>query len=138
MHRKRMCRVLAAALAAAGVVAVSASADAAGGTQLNVGRICVATPCVSTFPAGEPFFVRHGFTDEARSILVDPSTRYELSVDGVAVPSAIELDVVGDSTAKYNVSSFRFGMTGTHVFVGCWYHLGALDACAQRTVTFVS
>jgi hypothetical protein len=123
------CAVLAAPVAA-GTIPTT-------GSPLPLGQ-CVATPCVSTFPAGEPFFVRHGFTNEAVGALVDPGTRFELSVDGAPVSSAVQLDLVGAETGKLFVSNFRFGLTDVHVFVGCWYFEGALVQCGRRTVTFVS
>lgn len=103
--------------------------------------VCVASPCVSTFPAGEPFFVRHGFvadgTSEDSSALLDPQTRFDLTVDGEQVRSIIDLDWTAAHPSKRYVTNFRFGLTGVHTFVGCWYSEGTLMYCGTRTVTFV-
>jgi len=106
------------------------------GDRILVGIPCSITSCVSTYPANQPFFIEHGFVNEAKDVLVDSGTRYELSVDGEAVASALELDLNAAEPSKFNLTNFRFGMTGVHVFVGCFYYEGALVTCAQRTVTF--
>jgi hypothetical protein len=129
-------------IAAAGLVALAFAAAPAGatgipttGAQITLGN-CVASPCESTYPAGEPFFVRHGFVEETRATLVDPATRFELTLDGEQVPAALQLDVVGSETSKLYVSDFRFGLTGVHTLVGCWYGRGVLLFCGTRTITF--
>jgi len=106
------------------------------GTRILLGLPCSITACVSTFPASEPFYIASGFVNEPRDVLVDPSTRFELSVDGEPVLSIVDLDLTAAEPSKFNLSNFRFGMIGVHVFVGCWYYEGRLVACAQRTVTF--
>ena len=137
MYGLRGLTIAAAALVFA-AVAVAAPIPTTG-APITLGQ-CVASPCVSTYPAGEAFFLRHGFitdgTDADRSALLDPQTRFELTVDGHAVPSALELDVVGDPASKRYVTNFRFGMTGVHTLVGCWYAEGVLVQCGTRTITF--
>jgi hypothetical protein len=137
MPRNRFALAFAVALAAVAPLPAAAATIPTTGDALRVGLPCAAAPCTTTYPAGEPFFVRHGFVNEPVDVLVDPTTRYDLWVDGVYVPSATQLDIVGDETAKLDVRNFRFGMTGTHVFVGCWYAADVLVACARNTVTFV-
>ena len=131
--------VLAAAVAAVAVGSASAAAIPTTGAQVTLGN-CVASPCVSTYPAGEPFFIRHGFvgdgTDEDLRILLDPQTRFELTVDGQPAPAILALDPNGDPPSKRYITNFRFGMTGVHTFVGCWYAQGAVQFCGTRTVTF--
>jgi hypothetical protein len=132
-----------AALAALVLAFAAAPAGATGvpttGTPITLGN-CVASPCVSTYPAGEPFFVRHGFitdgTEADLRALLDPQTRFELTVDGQAVPAILDLEVNADPPSKGYLTNFRFGMTGVHTFVGCWYSDGALVYCGTRTVTF--
>jgi hypothetical protein len=132
-----------AALAALVLAFAAAPAGATGipttGTPITLGN-CVASPCASTYPAGEPFFVRHGFitdgTEADLRFLLDPQTRFELTVDGQLAPSALELDLDGDPPSKRYITNFRFGMTGVHTFVGCWYSEGALVYCGTRTITF--
>jgi hypothetical protein len=106
------------------------------GTRILLGLPCSVTPCVSTFPANEPFFIASGFVNEPRDVLVDPRTRFDLFVDGEAVQSTVDLDLNAAEPSKFNLSNFRFGLTGVHVFVGCWYYEGLFVTCAQRTVTF--
>ena len=80
--------------------------------------------------------VRRDGTDADLTVLLDPQTRFELTVDGQAVPSALDLDVVGEPASKRYVTNFRFGMTGVHTLVGCWYAEGVLVQCGTRTITF--
>jgi hypothetical protein len=126
--------VLAFAAAPAGATDVPTT-----GTPITLGT-CVASPCVSTYPAGEPFFVRHGFitdgTEEDFRVLLDPQTRFELTVDGQAVPATLDLDVNGSPPSKRYLTNFRFGLTGVHTLVGCWYSEGTLVYCGTRTITF--
>ena len=131
--------VLAAAVAASAVGSANAHGIPTTGTQTTLGD-CVASPCESNYPAGDPFFIRHGFitngTEEDLHVLLDPQTRFELTVDGRPVPAALALDVNSDPPSKLYVSNFGFGMTGVHTFVGCWYAEGALQYCGTRTITF--
>ena len=140
MYGLRGVTIAAAAFALAAVVGPAGAASIpTAGAPITLGQ-CVASPCVSTYPAGEAFFVRHGFitdgNDADLAFLLDPQTRFELTVDGQAVPSALELDVVGDPASKLHVTNFRFGMTGVHTLVGCWYAEGVLVQCGTRTITF--
>ena len=141
MHGLRIATISAAALAA--VAGFAASAGAYGipttGTQITLGQ-CVASPCESTYPAGEPFFISHGYvtdgSEEDLRVLLDPRTRFELTVDGQPVPALQALDVNAEPPSKLYVTNFRFGMAGVHTFVGCWYVQGTLAFCGTRTITF--
>jgi hypothetical protein len=96
---------------------------------------CIASPCASTLPAGEPFSVRGGFVGEPREALVNPAHRFELTVDGDAQRGITDLDL--REASKWYVFNYRHGMTGVHTFVGCWYGTdGSLIFCGTRTVTF--
>lgn len=138
MHGFRIAALAALVLAFAAAPAGATSVPTTG-TQITLGT-CVASPCVSTYPAGEPFFVRHGFITDGTEAdlrdLLDPQTRFELTVDGQAVPATLDLEVNADPPSKRYVTNFRFGLTGVHTFVGCWYSDGALVYCGTRTVTF--
>ena len=136
MHRTKI--GVAAALM---TVVVALAVGSAGATIPTTGSAitlndCVASPCASTFPAGEPFWIGHGFTNESREFLVNPSTRFELEVDGEQAHSIVALDLIEPETGKLNVSNFRTGMAGVHTFVGCWYGEDVLVFCGTRTVTF--
>jgi hypothetical protein len=140
MYGLRIATIAALAVVAAALGAVPAGAAGipTTGTQIALGQ-CVAAPCVSTYPAGEPFFVEHGFIQDPGtdvSDLLDPRTRFELTVDGHAVPAALELDVAGSPVSKLYLTNFRFGMSGVHTLVGCWYAAGVLQYCGTRTITF--
>jgi hypothetical protein len=141
MHGLRKATIAAATLAAVAVFAASASANAipTTGAQITLGQ-CVASPCESTYPAGEPFFIRQGFitdgTEEDLRALLDPQTRFELTVDGQQTTAILDLEVNAEPPSKRYVTNFRFGMTGVHTFVGCWYSDGAVVFCGTRTVTF--
>jgi hypothetical protein len=136
MHGLRTGAVVAIALACA-VLATPAGATAVPntGTRVTLGQ-CVASPCESTLPAGEPFFIEHGFVGSTREELVNPRTRFELSVDGARVPATLVLDLTSGEPSKLYLTNFRFGMTGVHTFVGCWYADGDLLFCGTRTIAF--
>jgi hypothetical protein len=138
MHGLRIGAVATVALAFA-CAALAVPAGATGvpttGTRVTLGQ-CVATPCESTLPAREPFFIEHGFVDSSRDVLVNPRTRFELSVDGALVPATVVLDLTGAEPSKLYLTNFRFGLTGVHTFVGCWYADGALLFCGTRTIAF--
>jgi hypothetical protein len=137
MHGLRIAAVAAVLLVCGALAAATAGATSVPptGTRVTLGQ-CVATPCESTLPAGEPFFIEHGFVDSSRDVLVNPRTRFELSVDGAPVRATVVLDLTGAEPSKLYVTNFRFGMTGVHTFVGCWYADGALLFCGTRTITF--
>ena len=103
------------------------------GSPITLGN-CVATPCVSTYPAAEPFHVAHGFVDAPREFLLNPGTRFELSVDGERAHSTVDLEL--DQPSKLNVSNFPVGLTGVHTLVGSWYVEGVLVQTGTRIVTF--
>lgn len=135
-----------AALAATSLIAAAAFTGSArathvptDGSPITLGN-CVTSPCASTFPANEPFFIRHGFvsdtTRDESAWLLSPRSRFELTVDGQRAPSLVDLDWTSEQPAKFYVSNFRHGMTGVHTFVGCWYAEGTLQYCGTRTVTF--
>ena len=139
MHGFRIGSIVALVLAAL-TLARGASADVpTTGERINL-IVCVAAPCESTYPAGQPFFVRHGFgsdgSEQDADALLDPKTRFELTVDGKTVPQILDLDLVSDLPSQRYVSNFRFGLTGVHTFVGCWYAEGTLVFCGTRTITF--
>ena len=138
--RKILVGLVAVATVALLAVAVPAGANniPLTGSPLEGLLQCVQSPCASTSPANEPFFVRGGFAGEPAADLVNPLHRFELTVDGRSVQGITDLDLVSNPDAKWDVFNFRFGMTGVHTFVGCWYGTdGARLFCGVRTVTFV-
>lgn len=107
------------------------------GSPITLGN-CVAAPCASTYPAGMAFHVAHGFAgpDASREALLDPGTRFELTIDGERIPSAVDLELNGEWPQKTNVSNVRHGLSGVHTLVGQWYAAGVLVQTGTRTVTF--
>ena len=141
MYGLRIATITALALVCAAFVVAPAGAMRipTTGTRILLGQ-CVVSPCVSTYPAGEPFYVSHGFITDGSEVqlsqLLDPGTRFELTVDGQPVASALDLDVTADPPSKAYVTNFRFGLAGVHTLVGCWYAQGVLQYCGTRVITF--
>jgi hypothetical protein len=128
--------VAVAALIVSALAATSAQANNVPLFDTTFGlSACSASPCASTLPANEPFSVRGGFVGEARPDLVNPTHRFELTVDGVPMQGITDLDL--SEASKWYVYNFREGMTGVHTFVGYWYGTdGSLVLTGTRTVTF--
>lgn len=93
-------------------------------------RINVLDGVPTQYPAGQPFYIRHGQglwpPDEAP--IASGHAGFALEVDGVYVEpdwserGAISATVYG-SAVVWQLSVFNFpdGMTGTHQFTGHWY-----------------
>jgi hypothetical protein len=102
------------------VIPVSAKPKTPIGDRLN---IWAGGP--GTFPADQPFHIKHGW------ILTLPDEApigmwgFELEVDGVLTShDFISQQIVGHRPTlveKYFVFNFPAGMTGTHTFIGHWY-----------------
>jgi hypothetical protein len=127
-----------AALALASASAAAGNVPRMGDQRVGIFVCAFAPPCGEiSLTADEAFHVAHGFTGEPTEDLLNPRHRFELSVDGVQVRGAIDLDL-GDFTEKWYVFNFPQGMIGTHAFTGCWYATdGAVIACGTRVVHFV-
>jgi hypothetical protein len=79
----------------------------------------------TTFPAGDPFHIKHGW------LLVIPDEApvgawgFRLEVDGVPMDyDFVTRDVAGKKPTlveKYFVQNFPGGLSGTHTFTGYWY-----------------
>jgi len=128
---------LTAAIALASSSVAIGDVPRTGDQRVGIFACAFSPPCDEiTLAANEAFFVAHGFSDEPREDLLNPRHRFELSVDGVQVHGATDLDLAASS--KTYVFNFRAGMTGTHAFTGCWYATdGSLTACGTRVVDFV-
>jgi hypothetical protein len=128
-----MKKVLVAALAALSISLLGTSAAAA--TKEEIGpRINVLTGTPTTFPAGVPFHVHHGFGWGVGIETFTPPAggvySFALDVDGVPraedfviretfPPPATGLDF--DLQARTWVFNFPAGMTGAHTFTGHWF-----------------
>jgi hypothetical protein len=110
---------LAALAAAPGVLAASHERTGA--------QIQVTGGAFQTFPAGQPFFVAHGWFYEPRVMPAVGKFRFSLTVDGVEVrPSFIDMNPLDDPVHGRHgfrpyVFNFPEGMTGTHVFTGTFF-----------------
>jgi hypothetical protein len=133
-------------LAVVGAIAIGASSAAAGnvprtGEKLSFSCAIIGAPCTETsLPANEPFFVAHGhnIVDITMTDLLDPDLRFELSVDGEQAHGVVNLDLNAEVPTKTYIFNFRFGMTGTHTFTGCWHGTdGSPLFCGTRVVHFV-
>jgi hypothetical protein len=108
-----------------------------GDQRVGLFQCAFAPPCGEvTLAASQALFVAHGFSGEPKDDILNPLHRFELTVDGVEMHGAVdvELDVEVSKTYVFN---FPRGMEGTHTFTGCWYAVdGALIACGTRIVHF--
>ena len=142
MSIKRLGVVICTLVAAAGLYASALSAGNVprmGDQRVGIFACAYPGPCAPiTLEADEAFHVAHGMGDESWNDLLNPLTRFELTVDGVQVHGAIDLDKGDPDSLSSKVFVFNFpqGMTGTHSFTGCWYRPAGLDACGTRIVNF--
>src|SRR5262245_57223428 len=125
-------------LVAAVVLSISSAAAGdvprMGDQHVGLFACAFAPPCDGvSLTADEAFSVAHGFSAEPKADLVNPLHRFELRVDGVQRHGAIDLDL--GLAEKWYVFNFPQGMSGTHVFTGCWYATdGSTIACGSRVV----
>lgn len=88
------------------------------------GRINLFLGPTQEFPAGEPFYIQHGWvqppTDGAIGLF-----DFRLDVDGVFVQEDFKKfsAVSGDPNMLWRLWLYNFpeGLTGTHTFTGHWY-----------------
>ena len=120
---------------------VVVSAPSSAGLRRTGTRLSIfpgsATP--SIFQAREPFWIGYGFVPEPGGDLPG-ETRFELELDGHAVPLETDLEV--DSTdqplRKLSIATFESGLDpGWHRFSGRWYDGGRLVLTSDRSVEFV-
>lgn len=128
-----MKKVLAAAVAALSVLLPASSSPAM--TKDTTGpRINVLTGTPTTFPAGQPFFIRHGWSPFPELIQPPAIGQYgfTLEVDGVQRAADFEIrDAIPPPQTGFElknpilvhlwVFNFPAGMTGTHSFTGHWF-----------------
>jgi hypothetical protein len=115
----------------------------ANGMSDKAGRIGIfpgaATPTMHA--ADTAFWVGYGFADEHGngSGLDDPSTRFELDVDGEPVPMLTDVhSEAGLPVRKTDIAEFPDGLpAGWHDFTGRWYDAGRLILSSRTSVQFV-
>lgn len=124
-----MLRRITLALVALALVAVPA---AAAETKERTGtRINLMAGGLQFFPAGEPFYIQHGWGTQQGPAEFEPRAigklGFELAVDGVDrredFVDKFHFDdpVRGLMQARQWVHNFPDGMTGTHTFTGHWF-----------------
>jgi hypothetical protein len=112
------------------------------GTRLN---IFPGSAAPSVLRAGAPFWIGYGFVPEPDEDegepewALDRETRFELEVDGEAVPLITDLRIEdGRTVKKLSVADFRSGLPlGWHRFSGRWYEAGELVLTSERSIEFV-
>ena len=91
-------------------------------------RIFVSAGGSIEYPAGEPFFIYHGFGDVDPSVEIPGRSLFELEVDGI-YQKPVFYNVynypVPDDVGRWKEQGWLFtfpeGMTGTHTFTGHWW-----------------
>jgi hypothetical protein len=141
-------RNLAAALVVS-VIALAASQPVAAKNIPRTGDRIDLFAAPLSMPADEPFWVGHGWcttaddADPVRAVL-DPTSRFELAVDGQAVATGTDLsfdvsfpDGVTCIGLKTNYHNFRSGLpAGSHTITGCWFLVGELQFCEEAVIGF--
>ena len=68
---------------------------------------------------------------------MDAGTHFDLSVDGVAQTSRVDIDNAPGAWLKRNLYNFPDGLpAGTHTFVGVFYFDGAVAGTVTVTIIF--
>ena len=107
-----------------------------GAVRLNVVEFCFFGR--TTFPAGVPFWVQHGFfvsgadpDPDQISQLMSPETRFVLRVDGEDRFQFMVVERGDDRLSKTFLSVFHEGLEGEHLFEAVWTleGLGAVQRC---------
>jgi hypothetical protein len=125
------------------VAALVVTVSPANGLSDKEGRIGIfpggATPTM--YPANTPFWVGYGFAADpgSDSGLEDPSTRFELDVDGEPVSMLTDVHTdAGVPVRKTNIAEFTAGLpTGWHEFSRRWYDGGRLILSTRAAIQFV-
>jgi hypothetical protein len=102
---------------------------------------------VSTFPANTPFHFDEGFAtappfappDTNLGMGLDAGTHFDLSLDGVAQRSQVDIEHVGGASGwfKGNLTNYPVGLpAGSHTFVGVFVFDGAVVATYTATILF--
>ena len=113
-------------------------------SKLPVGEpISVGGGYPTTFPAGDPFHIKHGWAMETTENGPPGKYGFELYVDGERVKEDFVMRTFNPDTHPVTfdlvwVHNFPDGMTGTRTFTGKWYapceyaiELGYLGPCPQ-------
>jgi hypothetical protein len=130
-------------LALIGSMLVVAAPATANSKPTTGQRISLYAP-PTTFPAGTPFYVEHGFICALSDVgciktQISGLSSFSLYVDGVLQPSTVDVDTVGGSggsISKRFLTNFPSGLpAGDHTFTGVW-NLDGFVSGFSVTITF--
>jgi hypothetical protein len=104
--------------------------------------LCEEEPCPTyeeSYPAGETFYIEEGLVIDDNTELaafVDPSTGFDLYIDGVLVDAPDV--VISDFPVfiKFSVHDFPGGLSGSHHIYGEWWEDGVLTGTAELNAQF--
>ncbi len=129
-----------AALAGALMVMLALLPTAASATPPTTGfRVSVIAGADVEIPAGEPFFVQHGWGAEYRPMSTLHSFGFDLYVDGIQKHGPREI-VIEDGVwvDQQWIFNFRDGLpAGTYTFFGEWTDLDGIALQMEIAVTAV-
>lgn len=98
----------------------TASPTPVAGEKINMFGLQASGISQIEFPAGQPFFIQHGFCYPVDEVPADPQAFF-LETDGVSTELTSLISQPSDGEICY-FSRYEFaeGMTGTHIFTGIW------------------
>ena len=94
----------------------------------------------TTFAADTPFHIEHGVLCARPDVgdCVNAQTHFDLYLDGVLQPSTVDIDNLGDSLLKSNLTNYPTGLpAGTYTFTGVFVFNGTVLGSFTRTITFI-
>jgi hypothetical protein len=94
----------------------------------------------TTFAANTPFHIEHGFLCARPDVsdCTNADSHFDLYLDGVLQPSTVDIDNLGDSLLKENLTNYATGLpAGSHTFVGVFVSNGTVSGTFTRTITFI-
>jgi len=122
---------------------VAASPVSANNKPTTGDRINLLSSPPATFVAGAPFYIEHGFgcdttTGDKVSDCMNAKTHFDLSLDGVAQRSTVDIDNSPTLYVKRNLTNYPTGLSaGPHTFVGVFVQNGTTVGTLTVTITFV-
>jgi hypothetical protein len=96
----------------------------------------------ATFPANTPFYVEHGTgcdltAGDKVSGCMNADTHFDLYVDGVLQPSAVDIENSPAGWVKLNLTNYPAGLpAGRHTFAGVWVAGGEVYLTLSARINF--
>ena len=94
----------------------------------------------TTFAAGTPFHIEHGLLCARPDVgdCMNASSHFDLYLDGVLQPSTVDIDNLGSSMLKENLTNYPTGLAaGTYTFTGVFVSNGTVLGSFTRTIAFI-